>query len=29
VLKHGANMGELCLELGKREAIAKAGGPVR
>ena len=29
VLRHGAMMGEMCLELAKREAIAKAGGPVR
>ncbi|CAN5128011.1 hypothetical protein BH10PSE8_BH10PSE8_00820 [soil metagenome] len=29
VLRHGATMGEMCLELAKREAIAKAGGPVR
>lgn len=29
VLRHGETMGQMCLELAKREAIAKAGGPVR
>lgn len=29
VLRHGETMAEMCLELAKREAIAKAGGPVR
>lgn len=29
VLKHGETMAEMCLELAKREAIAKAGGPSR
>lgn len=29
VLKHGETMAQMCLELAKREAIAKAGGPVR
>ncbi|MFC5393127.1 hypothetical protein [Bosea vestrisii] len=29
VLRHGETMAQMCLELAKREAIAKAGGPVR
>lgn len=29
VLRHGETMGQMCLEFAKREAIAKAGGPVR
>ncbi|CAM5764654.1 hypothetical protein [Bosea minatitlanensis] len=29
VLKHGETMAQMCLELAKTEAIAKAGGPVR
>lgn len=29
VLRHGETMGQMCLEIAKREAIAKAGGPVR
>lgn len=29
VLRHGPTMAQMCLELAKREAIAKAGGPVR
>ncbi|MBN9471690.1 MAG: hypothetical protein ABS35_19670 [Kaistia sp. SCN 65-12] len=29
VLRHGETMGQTCLEAAKREAIAKAGGPVR
>jgi hypothetical protein len=29
VLRHGETMAQLCLELAAREAIAKAGGPVR
>mgnify|MGYP000892658747 CR=1 FL=1 len=29
VLRHGETMGQMCLELAKREAIAKAGGAVR
>ncbi|MBA4222201.1 MAG: hypothetical protein C0458_15850 [Methylobacterium sp.] len=29
VLRHGETMGQMCLELAKREAIAKAGGPAR
>lgn len=29
VLRHGETMGQMCLELAKREAIAKAGGPLR
>lgn len=29
VLRHGETMGQMCLELAKPEAVAKAGGPVR
>lgn len=29
VLDHGATVAQLAVEIGKREAIAKAGGPVR
>ncbi len=29
VLRHGATMAQMCLELAKREAIAAAGGAVR
>jgi len=29
VIGYGAQMGELCLELDRREAAAKAGGPKR
>ncbi|MDX3805135.1 MAG: hypothetical protein QHC89_01775 [Bosea sp. (in: a-proteobacteria)] len=29
VLKHGEAMAQMCLELASKEAIAKAGGPVR
>ena len=29
VLRHGETMAQMCLELAKKEAIAKAGGPVR
>lgn len=29
VLRHGETMAQMCLELAKREAVAKAGGPVR
>jgi hypothetical protein len=29
VLRHGATMAQMCLELAEKEAIAKAGGPVR
>lgn len=29
VLCHGETMAQMCLELAKKEAIAKAGGPVR
>ncbi len=29
MLKHGETMAQMCVELAKREAIAKAGGPAR
>lgn len=29
VLEHGATMAQMCLELAKSEAVAKAGGPAR
>lgn len=29
VLRHGETMAQMCLQLAKKEAIAKAGGPVR
>lgn len=29
VLRHGQAMGQMCIELAKREAVAKAGGPAR
>ncbi|MFC5393043.1 hypothetical protein [Bosea vestrisii] len=29
VLRHGETLAQMCLELAKREAAAKAGGPVR
>lgn len=29
VLRHGETMAQMCIELAKREAIAKAGGPAR
>lgn len=29
VLEHGATMAQMCLELAKRTAIARAGGPTR
>lgn len=29
VLRHGETMAQMCLELAKKEAVAKAGGPVR